>query len=202
MSTFENNTTYISTAWNIHSWNIHKTVRAHLDIIILSISEGYRYCLTCIDRFTRWSEIIPLENQEETVAKAFYFGWIARFGVPLRITTDQGRQFEFQLFKQLNMLTGSKHLHTMAYHPQANDLVERFHPQLKVALRCHDNNRWTEHAYHPSGHPRSLARGPGCNNGRVDTWRNASAIRTILERPTHSHEGRHCTSNYNATSSV
>jgi len=43
-----------------------------------------------------------MENQEaETVAKAFYTGWIARFEVPLRITTDQRRQFESQLFKGL-----------------------------------------------------------------------------------------------------
>jgi len=117
----------------------------HLDIIILPVSEGFRYCLTCIDRFTRWPEAIPLENQEaETVAKVFYNGWITRFGVPLRITTDQGRQFESQLFKQLTMLTGSKHLHTTTYHPQANGIVERFHRQLKAALRCHENNRWTK----------------------------------------------------------
>jgi len=117
----------------------------HLDIIILPISEGYRYCLTCIDRYTRWPEVFPMENQEaETVARTFYTGWIARFGVPLRITTDQGRQFESQLFKQLNRLTGSQHLHTTAYHPQANGLVERFHRHLKAALRCHSNNRWTE----------------------------------------------------------
>jgi len=117
----------------------------HLDIVILPMSEGYRYCLTCIDRFQRarrWPEAIPMENQEaETVASILQ--WISRFGVSLRITTDQGRQFE-SLFRQLSVLTGSKHLHTMAYHPQANGLVERFHRQLKAAIRCYDNNRWTE----------------------------------------------------------
>ncbi|XP_025997695.2 uncharacterized protein LOC113005987 [Solenopsis invicta] len=85
-----------------------------------------------------------MENQEaETVSKSFYSGWISRFGVPLRITTDQGRQLESQLFRQLNELTGSKHLRTTAYHPQANGLVERFHRQLKAAIKCHGNNKWT-----------------------------------------------------------
>jgi len=56
---------------------------------------------------------------------------MARFGIPLRITTDQGGQFKAELFKRLMQLTGSTHLRTTAYHPSANDLVERFHRQIK-----------------------------------------------------------------------
>ncbi|XP_063994836.1 uncharacterized protein LOC135172612 [Diachasmimorpha longicaudata] len=117
----------------------------HMDLIILSISEGYRYCLTCVDRVSRWPEAFPLEDQEATtVARAFYEGWICRFGVPLRITTDQGRQFESYLFKHLNYLAGTTHLRTTAYHPAANGMVERFHRQLKAAIKCHENPTWTE----------------------------------------------------------
>ncbi|CAK9821234.1 hypothetical protein ANTPLA_LOCUS11223 [Anthophora plagiata] len=117
----------------------------HLDIVILPVSEGYRYCLTCVDRFTRWPEAIPLRDQEAvTVARAFYEGWVCRFGCPVHVTTDQGRQFESYLFKELNSLIGSTHLHTTAYHPASNGMVERFHRQFKAAIRCHENNRWTE----------------------------------------------------------
>ena len=117
----------------------------HIDIVILPVSEGYRYCLTCVDRFTRWPEAFPLENQEaSTVARAFYEGWITRFGTPLRVTTDQGRQFESHLFKQLAVLTGTTQLRTTAYHPAVNGMVERLHRQLKAAIKCHQNNRWTE----------------------------------------------------------
>lgn len=117
----------------------------HIDIIILPVSEGYRYCLTCVDRYTRWPEAFPMVDQEaQTVARTFYDGWIARFGTPLRITTDQGRQFESKLFCALNNLIGSKHLRTTAYHPAANGMVERFHRQLKAAIRCHGSAKWTE----------------------------------------------------------
>ena len=116
----------------------------HIDIVVMPSSEGYNYCLTCVDRFTRWPEVIPIENQEaETVARAFYANWIARFGTPLRVTTDQGRQFESHLFKHLNSLTGTTHIRTCAYHPSANGLVERLHRQLKAAIKCHDTAQWT-----------------------------------------------------------
>lgn len=115
----------------------------HIDLIIMPNAEGKRYCLTCVDRFTRWPEAFPLENQEaETVARALYDGWICRFGVPSRITTDQGRQFESDLFRRLNQLIGSAHLRTTAYHPQANGMVERLHRQLKAAIKCHTNAYW------------------------------------------------------------
>lgn len=117
----------------------------HMDLIIMPHSEGFRYCLTMVDRFTRWPEVVPLPDQEaSTVAKAFYTHWIARFGTPIRITTDQGRQFESTLFKELSFLTGSQHIRTTAYHPAANGMVERLHRQLKAAIKCHQNDRWTE----------------------------------------------------------
>ena len=117
----------------------------HIDIVIMPSSEGYRYCLTCVDRFSRWPEAIPIEDQEAaTVARAFYAHWIARFGTPLRITTDQGRQFESHLFRELNQLAGTTHFRTTAYHPAANGMVERFHRQFKAAIKCHRHARWTE----------------------------------------------------------
>ena len=47
----------------------------HMDIIILPPSEGKRYCLTCVDRYSRWPEAFPLVDQEaETIARTFYEG--------------------------------------------------------------------------------------------------------------------------------
>lgn len=118
----------------------------HIDLIgPLPPSEGFKYCLTCIDRFTRWPEAIPLEDtKSETVAKAFFLHWISRFGIPLRLTTDRGVQFESILFSDLNKLLGTRKIHTTAYHPQANGILERWHRTLKNAIKCHENPHWME----------------------------------------------------------
>lgn len=118
----------------------------HLDLIgPLPPSENKAYCLTCIDRFTSWMEVIPLTGiTAEEVANEFFKNWIARFGTPSKIITDQGRQFESNLFRCLANKFGIKLQHTTPYHPQSNGKVERLHRTLKVALKAANNIRWTE----------------------------------------------------------
>ena len=63
---------------------------------------------------------------------------------PQTITTDQGRQFESQLFHSLAGMC-SIHLSRMtAFHPAGNGLVERMHRSLKAAIMCQAQERWPD----------------------------------------------------------
>ena len=118
----------------------------NLDLIgPLPIARGFRYCLTVIDRYTRWIEVVPLVDiTAESVSCAFLFHWVARFGPPARITTDQGRQLESATFKGLMQCLGTEIVRTTAYNPKANGLIERQHRTIKAALMCYTNASWID----------------------------------------------------------
>jgi cleavage and polyadenylation specificity factor subunit 1 len=121
----------------------------HLDLVgpLPTSREGYRYLLTMVDRTSRWLEAVPLRNMEaSTCADAFVAAWVARFGVPARLTTDRGRQFASGLWANVCQQLGVDHISTTAFHPQSNGMVERSHRQIKDALKARlAGAAWPDH---------------------------------------------------------
>ncbi|GFY41108.1 integrase catalytic domain-containing protein [Trichonephila inaurata madagascariensis] len=124
---------------------VERFQHVHIDLVgPFPPSDGFTFLLTCIDRYTRWPEVIPVSDiSTEAVAKSFIVNWISLFGVPAIITTDQGGQFRFRLLKSLKQMLGIQRIRTTTYHPSSNGMVERLHCTLKQAIRCHDT-KWTE----------------------------------------------------------
>ena len=108
----------------------------HVDLVgPLPESEGFSYLLTVVDRFSRWMEAVPLASiTAEACATALLRHWVARYGVPATIVSDQGRQFTSGLWRELTTMLGTSHHRTTSYHPQSNGLVERLHCTLKERL--------------------------------------------------------------------
>ena len=92
---------------------------------------GNRYILVVTDHLTRWSEAYPIPDQEaKTVAEVFITQFVARLGSPRLIHTDQGRNFEAKLFKEMCRMLGIKKTHTMPFRPQSNGIVERMNKTI------------------------------------------------------------------------
>ena len=93
------------------------------------------------DYFTRWAEAYPLKIMEpQTVAEVFVEHFITRFGVPEMIHSDQGRQYESRLFKELCELLGIRKTRTTAFHTNSGGIVERFNKTLATMLSAYVSN--------------------------------------------------------------
>ena len=105
----------------------------HLDVLgpFPISSSGNMYILVIMDQFTRWVEAFPIPDQgADTTAKTLVNHFIACFGAPLELHTDQGRNFANELFKNICQLFQISKTRTTPYHPASNGQVERFHRTL------------------------------------------------------------------------
>ena len=61
----------------------------------VTTSRGNRYVLVMVHCFTRLTEAFPLPDKTaQSVADAFFSQVVCRFGMPIVIHSDQGREFE------------------------------------------------------------------------------------------------------------
>ena len=124
--------------------------RIHIDILgpFPPSKSGNRYVLMLIDQFTRWLEAYPLPDQTaEQVARVIVDQFISRFGSPIVIHSDQGRNFESDLFRAVCNLLEVARTRTTPTHPASNGQVERYNRVILALIRCHisgENDRWDE----------------------------------------------------------
>ena len=107
-----------------------------LDYLTLETSKGgYQHILVITDHFTKYAVAIPTRNQTaKTTADAFYNNFVLHYGLPKRLHSDQGANFESNLIKELCTLTGIERSRTTPYHPMGNGLTERFNRTLLQML--------------------------------------------------------------------
>lgn len=88
-----------------------------------------------MDYFSKSPEAYPLPDQEATtVAEVLVREFICRFGVPLYIHSDQGRNFESAVFAEVCKLLGINKTRTTPLHPQSDGMVEWFNRTLEAQL--------------------------------------------------------------------
>ncbi|XP_048851412.1 uncharacterized protein LOC125720231 [Brienomyrus brachyistius] len=97
---------------------------------------GLENVLVMTDVFSKYTLAVPTYDQRaSTVAQVLVVEWFSKFGVPARIHSDQGRNFESSLIQQLCGLYGIEKSRTTPYHPAGNGQCERFNRTLHNLLR-------------------------------------------------------------------
>ena len=90
-----------------------------------------------VDQFTKWVECIPIPSQTaEITAVTAVNDFFSRFGYPFEIFTDQGRNFQSQLFSSICELLHKHKTQSTPYRPSGNGQVERFNKTIMAAVRC------------------------------------------------------------------
>ena len=104
----------------------------HMDYLSLEPSKGnIENVLVITDHFTRYVLAYPSKTQTaQATARILWDNFICHYGFPERFISDQGRNFESDLIKELCKIAGVKKVHTTPYHPQGNGQCERFNSTL------------------------------------------------------------------------
>lgn len=135
-----------------------------IDILELPKFSENNYLLVCQDFFTKWLEAIPIKNQNSNTIVDALMNIFCRLGFPRKIHSDQGRNFESWLFKEMCSKIGIEKSRTTPYHPQGNGLVERANRSIIGMLRKtlekeHDwenSIKFVTYAYNTSRHSSTL----------------------------------------------
>ena len=134
-----------------------------IDFLSLERSKGgYENILVITDHFTRYAQAFPTRNQlATTTAKVLFENFVVHYGFPARIHSDQGRNFESSVIKELCKLAGVDKSRTTPYHPMGNGMVERFNQTLLNMLGTleeHQKSDWKSyvaplvHSYNATRH--------------------------------------------------
>ena len=111
----------------------------HMDILgpFPPSESGNRYILLMVDQFTKWVEIHPIPDQTaERMARIAVDQFFSRFGAPLQIHTDQGKNFDGHVMKALCSLYCITKTRTTPYHPSSNGQAEHYNRLLLQLIRC------------------------------------------------------------------
>ena len=123
----------------------------HIELVSMDICgpypisvRGNKYILVITDHFTKWVEAYPLPNQEAVTVGVCLESFVNTFGYPDVMLTDQGRNFESGLIKEMCARLKINKRTTYAYHPHCNGQTERFNRTMNSMLAQYVDSNQTD----------------------------------------------------------
>ena len=87
--------------------------------------------------FSKYYEAVAMQDQEaSTILAALESEWFYRHGYPISFLSDQGRNVDGLLVREMCRKLGIRKLHSSPYHPQGDGEAERCIQSFKQTMRC------------------------------------------------------------------
>ena len=98
------------------------------------------------DQWSRYINCYPLQsNETKEVAKTFMERFVANFGCPISVHSDNGTEFTSELFKSLMDELKIQKTFTPSYNPRSNGKLECWHRDLNSVMRvasAREDSNW------------------------------------------------------------
>ncbi|XP_050944077.1 uncharacterized protein LOC103493258 [Cucumis melo] len=113
-------------SWPFEAWGLDL-----VGPIMPKSSTGHSYILTGTDYFSKWAEVMPLrEAKKDNIVNFVRTHIIYRYGIPHRIVTDNGRQFNNTFMDKLCEKFNFKQYKSSMYNAATNGLAQAFNKTL------------------------------------------------------------------------
>ncbi len=113
------------------------TISVDLVVGIKASAEGYTAMLVVVDVFSRWIEVVPLKSKSsKEVARGLVEGWFMRYGVPDKIISDKGGEYNSAIMEEVVKILRTQHYFSAPYLHQGNGIVERVNGVVMGRVRA------------------------------------------------------------------
>lgn len=99
-------------------------------------TSGNSYIFVFIDAFSRFTELVPSKNKStQSAAEAFINVVICRYGIPVKVHSDNGGEFASAVMKHVTDSLHIDHSLSFPYAHESNGLVERMNKEVLRLLK-------------------------------------------------------------------